>query len=36
MKMKQEAEEEEEVDMKRCYNSLLQDFVKDIMGKYQM
>lgn len=31
MKMAEEAE-----DMKKCYNKLLKDFVKDIMGKYQM
>jgi hypothetical protein len=31
MKMMEEAE-----DMKKCYNKLLKDFVKDIMGKYQM
>jgi hypothetical protein len=35
MKMIEE-EEEEEQDKKRCYSKLLNDFVKDIMGNYQM
>jgi hypothetical protein len=34
--MKMMEEEEEEEGMKRYYNKLLKDFVKDIMGKYQM
>jgi hypothetical protein len=28
--------EEEEQDKRRCYSKLLNDFVKDIMGNYQM
>jgi hypothetical protein len=36
MKMMEEQEQEQERDKKRCYNKLLNDFVKDIVGNYQM